>query len=379
VQIKRSLAAAIVLLLVGQTSSYATENEGDLLLVVKSSGWSEEEARAFLDLSAVVGEIASKYAAETDNLVGSRLPDHPAGSAAIYVKGTATEDLKAAVAASHLPIQIVDDQPFSSDELEARRDRAHRAVEGLGFSWVYSEFDITSRGRIAVSVAPQDGMSNDSSEVLASIPADLRADVAISFVEPTGTRVDGGGWGGMWVTLVGENTCTSGWSVKDLDSGLSGVTTAGHCVFNGIRHPGPGIHIFNFQNGHEGVWGDVAFGSTVFPEPAQFYADSSDIRPVNNVELAAGLSLNEWVCGYGRKSDNRFCYQITNTSAECPGGVLRLVRVSGNHLVTGDSGGGWSYNNRAYGSHVGNCGTNFDHFSVADYFPQAIGVEVKTQ
>ena len=43
-------------------------------------------------------------------------------------------------------------------------------------------------------------------------------------------------------------------------------------------------------------------------------------------------------------------------------------------MASRDSGGGWSYDYRAYGSQKGWCG-NKDAWSVADLYDEALGVE----
>jgi hypothetical protein len=43
----------------------------------------------------------------------------------------------------------------------------------------------------------------------------------------------------------------------------------------------------------------------------------------------------------------------------------------------GDSGGGWSWNNTAYGVHKGKCSSK-SIFSVVTSLPEALGVEVMT-
>lgn len=45
--------------------------------------------------------------------------------------------------------------------------------------------------------------------------------------------------------------------------------------------------------------------------------------------------------------------------------------------MTGDSGGGWSYNTTASGIHFGLC-DNLSSFSVADLLDEALGLFVRT-
>jgi len=57
----------------------------------------------------------------------------------------------------------------------------------------------------------------------------------------------------------------------------------------------------------------------------------------------------------------------------------RLVLMNGDVGVPGDSGGGWSFETTAFGSHKGNCLEVPDKevFSVADLYDEAIGVSVR--
>ncbi|MGH9053792.1 MAG: hypothetical protein ACRDWX_12390 [Acidimicrobiia bacterium] len=56
----------------------------------------------------------------------------------------------------------------------------------------------------------------------------------------------------------------------------------------------------------------------------------------------------------------------------------RLVQMNGDVAKAGDSGGGWSFGNTAYGSFVGWCGANNQNvFSVADLYDEALGVSVR--
>jgi streptogrisin C len=55
----------------------------------------------------------------------------------------------------------------------------------------------------------------------------------------------------------------------------------------------------------------------------------------------------------------------------------RLVRMNGGFLIGGDSGGGWSYGNTAYGAPFGSC-DGLDSWSLADLFDEALGIWVAT-
>lgn len=134
-----------------------------------------------------------------------------------------------------------------------------------------------------------------------------------------------------------------------------------------------------FQSEHRGAYGDIEWHTTNVTESAQFYASASEIRPVDNVEARASISVGESVCQYGRKSNSRDCsLTVFDASIACTLSDVfndRLVQMDAITSVVGDGGGGWSLFNTAYGSQKGWC-ANKDAWSVADLFDEAIGVIV---
>ena len=94
------------------------------------------------------------------------------------------------------------------------------------------------------------------------------------------------------------------------------------------------------------------------------------------------MTIGESVCLYSRLQGVRDCtLDISSTSVSCTNnGVFndRLVAMNGDVAISGDSGGGWSYNNAAFGGHKGNCG-GVNAFSAAHYFWEALAVIVQTQ
>ena len=77
--------------------------------------------------------------------------------------------------------------------------------------------------------------------------------------------------------------------------------------------------------------------------------------------LARDISLNEIVC----------------VSTAC-GNLDRIVQMNKDVPQTGDSGGGRSDNNTAFGIHFGLC-DNLSSFSVADLLDEALGLFVRTR
>lgn len=283
-----------------EVQSEAEALEQDLELIAKSKGWSVTEAREYLRASDEVGRVATEVASiRPESFVGSALPLTPGGSPKLYVKGIADEQVLDLVESSGVPIEIVDQQPFSAQELEERAIRAHDTLRHLGFRPISTSVDVTGAGRIPaeVTVSPDSGLTQG--DVLELMPSDLREDVVLSLRTEPVARFEAA-WGGMRLRADGDNECTSGWSVINLTSGTSGILTAGHCdEVNEIDHPGSAIHNTTYVSQHQGLYGDVEWHTTTQLEPARFYATASDIRTVTGVEPRANISVNEPVAFMG--------------------------------------------------------------------------------
>jgi hypothetical protein len=75
----------------------------------------------------------------------------------------------------------------------------------------------------------------------------------------------------------------------------------------------------------------------------------------------------------------RICDTVQNVFYNCTPGdytLSHLIRMNGQSGIAGDSGGGWSLNNTAYGSHIGFC-SGKDVFSIADLFDDALAIRVR--
>lgn len=359
----------------------------DLALVAEANGWTIEEANANHAAGDLIGAIAEQVARERPELyVGAGLADEPGDAPTLYIKGPADQFIRDLVAASDIKIVLADNQPYSFDELEARKLRVHHALEALGFRYVATSVNIAGAGVIPAGVALEEGLVSRATDILAALPADLRSSVQLTLHEAPNV-VDLAAFGGMRVrdTGVGAGICTSGFSVRQLATGTLGISTAGHCnSMDQVTHPGHGNHVITFQGEHRGQWGDIEWHSTAEPEPDDFYSDPDIIRDVSAIEPRANIVLNESVCFFGRTSLDRDCsLQVADVSQSCTNaGVFndRLVLMDGAGVAAGgDSGGPWFFGNKAYGSMKGFCQPNFPNqitFSVADLYDEAVGVVV---
>lgn len=191
----------------------------------------------------------------------------------------------------------------------------------------------------------------------------------------------------------GVNECTSGWSVRRISDGATGVVTAAHCEgIDRFVQTGVGAYSAPFlAPEHIGPWGEVEWHTTTHVELAEFYATSTSIRNVTAIEPYGDVMVDESVCVYGRDTDTRNCsldVRFTRVLAtffwegcNCVVNADRLVEMDGRQVMAGDSGGGWSMNTRAYGITHGfsNAPGGGDIWSPASLFEQAIGVRVMLQ
>lgn len=358
----------------------------DLTATAKAKGWTLAQARAQYEAAEAVGAVAIKLAASRpDIFIGSALATEPGADPRLYVKGPADAALLALVKAAGRRIEIVDDQPFSFEELEARKVRVHDALVAMGFDQVSTSINIAGRGVIPAGIWSAGGVRSDASTILAALPSPLRSSVDLT-VNSEPIAGEDAAFGGMRTKATSTGfLCTSGWTVRSDVTLAFGVTDAGHCgSMNRIVDPATGVaHAMTFKAEHLGGYGDVEWFTTGQVEEGLFYAGPSTIRPVLYLEARAGISVDETVCLYGRSSNFRNCdSDVQDVSQRCTNAGItydRMILMDADIGSGGDSGGPWFYDNRAFGAHHGPCGgvPGRDSFSVADLFDEALSIRVQ--
>jgi hypothetical protein len=193
--------------------------------------------------------------------------------------------------------------------------------------------------------------------------------------------------GGAWVygyddfDPITVNLCTSGWSVNGPDG--SGVITAGHCELDttyGISysywHSLGSSYTVTYRDHVYGSLSDVAYYTgDYFAEWPGFWADSEHYRSVT-AKKALGSMVGSVVCQYGRASDDRHCGLDVISIGQTVGTVKKLAKADQPASSYGDSGGGWSFNNTAFGTHYGKFG-GYGYFVPVDVAEDALGVTIK--
>jgi hypothetical protein len=298
-----------------------------------------------------------------DAFVGSAVGASPYAPPSLFIKGPADAYVQDLVASAPVTIEIVDNQPYSSDELASRRQHVHSSLLNVGYVHVATRANVLNRGALEVHVGRDaDGPVPEHDDILAVLPVDLRDDVAIEIVDHP-MNVAEAAFGGMSATRGTDGYCTSGWSVEHTLTGETGWSTAAHCTdpgeVDGIRHPGDSIHPSTLKRAYLGSYGDVAWlDAPNENEPPKFYADHDQIRDVYNVADGHDYPYGLSVCVFGRASwrdlgRGRTCAEIWEPSYDC--GTSNLVVVRPDITIAGDSGAGWSRYHKAFGSHYGAC------------------------
>lgn len=380
-------AAVIVSVLPGSPAALAQEGgrrgeaeaeaalAADIALTAESNGWSIREATTRYESSEAVGRVAARVAREgPESFVGSKVAKDPEDPPTLFIKGIASDRVRAWVEDEDVPIVIKDEQPYSYDELEERQLRVHNALLEAGYDEVATGIGISRAGTIVVGVRETKGLSSRPEDVLRHVPDDLRQSVDLTVHEGSTFSEDLAS-GGQKTTYTGDNNfCTSGFTV--IGPNGPGVVIAQHCYpENRISSSN---YVMTFRDGHYGAYGDVGYYTTNTTEIAEFYSATDDRRAVLAVEPIGSLSEGETVCRFGRGSGNRNCSaEIEDVSQACDN-LSRMVLMNADVSNPGDSGGPWFHGNRAYGAHHGECGSQSAHdaFSAAARFEAAIDVIV---
>ena len=357
----------------GVTQTAAEALAADMDAIRRAHGWTTAQLAGYQAseqaLDEITGLLSTKY---PEAFVGSAINDDPAAPPTVYVKGPAPDEIRALAAA--LGVTVVDDQPYSLEDLDARLATIHDAMLAAGFDQVVGSADIRRQGAITlvVSGAPRDQVDL----LLARMDPDILKDLTL--IEADGPVAEPqGAYGGMALRDSGVFLCTSGFTVfSTLNTSVRGVSGAGHCNgINEIVHPNHAVHGALQQVEHQGQWGDVEWYTTAQAEQDDFYADQNQVRDVAAVEPRANIAIGEAICVYGRASNSRNCSLVVENPNVFCGLPQKLVQMNGAVTIGGDSGGGWTNVNTAYGGHYGIC-FNKSSFSVADLFDEAINVRV---
>lgn len=369
----------------------------DLALVAKAKGWTIKEAQADREAADAVGRVAVKLAEKRpDIFVGSVISEEPGAPPTLLVKGPADESVSDLVAQEDIEIRVLDQQPFSFSELKERQQQATEALLDHGYGEFSIPVGIQGGGELKITVREQPDLPSQPAEIVQLLPETLRESASVTVTDEA-SSLQAKSFGGMIMwgidTTVQPNelhTCTSGWTVGVSYGGWKiplGITTAAHCSYiDYLYDPTTSSAVRVYLAGeHLGNWGDVEWHQPVSGTTLEtrFYATTTIIRDVLQLEAWADIGVGESICFYSRLQGVRECdadvLDVSVTSYTEFGTVDNVVEMDMGVTIDGDSGGGWSWGNKAYGGHHGTLPNGNSAFSVADLFDEAIGVRVLTK
>lgn len=374
----RFAQAAVVLAMVASTTgamatpAYEDEAAGllaDATIVANDNNWLVQDVLDMLEdhqtFEDLIVDVAAAYPNDFSSAIGAATPTDGYD---LYFKGTVPAGVAAMITASGLSVTT----HANIGKNEAEWDAQVEALVAFLDDEVITDYVVGFDSIDTIELTIGSGVTPPT------LPQAIASDVTVLTESGAVFSYHAPVWGGNWARRNGVNTCTTSWNVIH-PSGTTGTVTAGHCFgINSILDSSGTPVSSTFQSQRIGLHGDVEWHTTVESEPARFFRSATWWRSVRSVKNT--WFRNQWVCGYGRASNNRTCDRIHRTSVSAGGGIRPLVVVRGLNMIPGDSGGGWSFNSQAIGVHAGECtnrGVSRDCFSRASRINNALGVNVR--
>lgn len=291
-------------------------------------------------------------------------------------------------------VELLGNGRISREHHTLRAEIAADALKAKGYVNFLTFFDAAA-GKIRVEFAVERGAPKPkkgdvfdvvrqgigSYEELAGAAVEVRpSDLDVRVIERAGEiytfdhsrggnrLLDGGGF-----------ECTSGWSVDGPNG--DGIVTAAHCTgLDQFEEPGVTPYGMTWRR-QERDKGDAEYHTTTHIELAEFYATATSIRDVKSTKATIWMFPGNSVCVYGRSSNIRDCthdIEATGVTVTFTDGVTvrKLARASGDSSIGGDSGGGWSWNTKAWGVHSGSNDVD-SYFTPIGRVERELDVDVK--
>lgn len=217
---------------------------------------------------------------------------------------------------------------------------------------------------------------DDVEEAESAVPSGIRERVSIRGVEELATSTTGGGYA--------MSTCTSGFTVANINSGNRGISTAGHCG-NTQQYRDDPTNFKDDQEGgsHDQQWHDqpgTTFTNTVRDGIAG--GDTPFFRYIDNRRPRANQEVGDPTCKVGKTSgfdcgnliDKTYCPSYI---PNCNSTFMRSSEDGVDLSEPGDSGGPVMFGGLALGVISGQTGSadNTLIYQAQDYF-QDMGVRV---
>jgi len=363
------VSAALVLCGLLAVPTFAQQPAPPSPALLQDAAWYAEQFKVSLDeavrrlsLQSEIGRLDETLTAEEPSFGGLWIEHRPqyrlvirfkdpsaAGRLSARIAGTALEKLPRAT----LPAAA------SLSELEKQHAAARQHVTRLGFT-VDSDINVQeNRVEIYSERAPALRVA------LAQEPGGALAGrvevVAVSeLAKPAVLRGGDGDQG--W--------CSGGFTVRNSDASVVGITTAGHCgntqLFQGMALPLVEEYFYSA--------GDIQWHSACgYTDVTNEFNSGLGYRPCTGQRLRSQQGIGTLVCHFGNAT-GRACGIIRSKSynpSYIPGnGDDKFIRVDGNGRTIsapGDSGAPWFFEDLAYGIHSGTFNDRDAIYMAVDY------------
>jgi hypothetical protein len=348
---------------------YADALQADATRIAADHQWPVAATVTFLENQAsfeeLVAEIMRDYPASFSAAVNAPAPGYPA---TLYFKGSVPPGAQALITASGLAVNVLSGASKSRLEMEAHADAVADFLEDEGYESFVVSYD--TFGTVEVTIG--------NGEPQPALPAPIAQGVVFELISGPAEDEDVSR-GGARMTRPGSGVCTSGFSVRSITTGATGVTTAEHCGGMTLLDNRNGdTHTLTFQAGHRGAFGDVAWYTTTGADVRQIWwrpgTTANDLRIIEGARdvTARGTLL----CFFGEITGDH-CSTVRRVSVRKLR-ARRLVQMEHYESARGDSGGPWFQVDQASGLHQGWtwAGRKRSVFSRASLLPDALGVEV---
>lgn len=345
-------------------------------------GVSVDEARRRLELQPALGSLIHEMEGlAPTRFAGGWIEHEPEYRVVVRYTGEDVGLAQAFALARSAPVLVIVETGarFSLSQLLDGLGRISKALD-TELPDIASEVDVHAGGLLLTS----------PTLIPARTIAELQAAAGVPIKVERGPQVENHHtYGGRKLTVSGNPECTTGFTVHNLDTGVRGVVTAGHCA-NAPTYWQDGttnypLTLMGVRDNpdQDAQWMD----NTGHAEFDDFW-DGDSFRDVVST-IPRRNALGDFVCHYGIGSAQSepipgySCGTVTNINFD-PGDICGTpdgpcnsvwVKVEGANLACfgGDSGGPWFTGNAAYGIHNAGAvtGPNKGECSIAVFMSQS--------
>jgi hypothetical protein len=335
--------------------------ETDLVLVAEQTGIPLDQVRISRQFQQDFGDRMERvFGEEARNIAGVWVDPIPAVRGHIVFVGDVPAEAAEFVADPNVEVSGGATLSMSTQYALVRHLAA--AAAAIGFSDnVVSYQPQTQRIRVESArdasghLVDKEGLAAEVTRRISAIPGFPETFTADEFdlAEKTEPIYSMATIGGEAMRDDGVFECTGSWVVSS--GATRGVMSAAHC--NGLNQTvsADAVRTTSWQAATTYANGDVEWHTTTGSEIGQFFADSATVRDITSTRLTS-FQVGQTVCFYGRSSNTRWCSNTVSSVGSCYNNTVEgqicnvAITSSPSHpMIPGDSGGGWSWNNEAYG------------------------------